>query len=266
MRIRDVLIPMMGALASTSCRHHFPETPAVPAIAKDCAECPEMVRIPGGTFRMGDETGDGNPDERPVHEVRVPAFSMSRYEISFDEWDACARAGACADIWDQDWGRSRQPLINVSWNEAQAYVRWLSRKTGRSYRLPSEAEWEYAARAGGTAQYPWGAEVVPGLAICWSHCGTDADQPAPVGSTRPNAFGLYDMHGNVWEWVEDCSNPDYGGAPRDGSAWEEGDCGSRMARGGGWRNFSSDMRSAIRFALPPNIQYTVLGLRIVRAD
>lgn len=266
MRIRAVLVCMMVALASTSCQHRSTETSEAPAVAKDCENCPEMVRIPGGRFQMGAETGDGNPDELPAHEVRVRPFSMSRYEISFDDWDACIHAGACAEIWDQDWGRGRQPLINVGWDEAQTYVRWLSSKTGKSYRLASEAEWEYAARAGSTTPYPWGEEVVPGLAICWSHCGTDADQPAPVGSTRPNAFGLYDMHGNVWEWVQDCSNPNYEGAPSDGSAWEEGDCRSRMTRGGGWRNPSSDMRSTIRSAQPSNIHFTILGLRVVRAD
>ena len=215
---------------------------------------------------MGSDEDDAHPDEQPMHEVQVSSFSMSRDEISFDEWDACTRAGACAEAWDQEWGRGHQPLVNVSWDQAQVYLRWLSRRTGRTYRLPSEAEWEYAARAGSRTPYPWGQEMQPGAAVCWSHCGTDADQPLPAGSTPPNAFGLRDMHGNVWEWVEDCANADYRGAPVEGSAWTQGDCERHMTRGGGWASFSSDLRSTIRFPLPSSIRYSTLGLRIVRVD
>lgn len=239
--------------------------PASPA--GGCTECPEMVRLPAGSFWMGDESGNGNPDEIPVHEVRVPAFWIGRHEVTFDQWDACARDGGCSpDIWDQGWGRGPVPAINVTWGEAQAYVRWLSTKTRQRYRLPTEAEWEYAARAGTDTPFPWGVDMVEGMAVCYRDCGPEADFPFPAGSAQPNPFGLYDMHGNVWEWVQDCWNDSYIGAPADGSAWERGDCEKRVARGGAWINLSLDLRSSVRSHQPWDIRFHSLGFRVARDD
>lgn len=234
---------------------------------RDCPTCPEMVPISGGAFRMGDETSRANPEERPVHLVEVPGFAMSKYEVTFAEWDACVAAGACSDeIFDQEWGRGRRPVVNVGWDEAQTYVQWLSKITHRIYRLPSEAQWEYAARAGAQTRYSWGDDMLPGRAVCYSECGEEADKSAVVGSTAPNAFGLHDLHGNVWEWVEDCWNDTYDSAPADGSARNDGDCERRVVRGGGWLNYASELRSAVRMAQPTSIHFSSLGFRVVRID
>lgn len=244
-----------------------PRGEATAASTRDCPDCPEMVRVPGGTFRMGDESGDGNPDELPVHTVKVPAFFLGKYEITFHEWDACVHAGKCDAeyVLDEGWGRGRRPLINVNWDEAQDYLRWLSKKSGKTYRLPSEAEWEYAARAGTQTPYPWGDEMAAGVGICYSECGEEAEKTAPVGSAKRNAFGLHDLHGNVWEWLQDCWNESYAGAPADGSAWVTGDCSRRVARGGGWLSLSLDLRSAVRAAHPQSIRFHTLGLRVARS-
>lgn len=234
---------------------------------RDCPTCPEMVPISGGAFRMGDETSVANPEERPVHRVDVPPFAMSQHEVTFAEWDACVAARACSDeIFDQEWGRGDRPVVNVGWDEAQVYVRWLSQTTHKNYRLPSEAQWEYAARAGAQTRYSWGDDMLPGKAVCYSQCGEDADKTSVVGNTQPNAFGLYDLHGNVWEWVQDCWNETYDSAPGDGSARTDGDCERRVVRGGGWLNYASELRSAVRMAQPTSIHFSSLGFRVVRVD
>ena len=145
------------------------------------------------------------------------------------------QAGAKGIVPDRGWGRGNRPVINVSWKDAQSYVRWLSQRTGHRYSLPSESEWEYVARAGTDTRYSWGDEIGRNRANC-DGCGSrwDDEQTAPVGSFSPNAWGVHDMHGNVWEWVEDCWNDSYVGAPSDGSAWESGECGYRVLRGGSW--------------------------------
>ena len=223
---------------------------------RDCAACPEMVVIPIGSFRMGAEHPFAQRDERPAHGVFLGhPFAVGVYEVTFAEWDACHRAGGCShNPDDQGWGRGNRPVVDVSWNDAQEYVRWLSEETGRSYRLPSEAEWEYAARAGTTTQYWWGNSFGDNRANC-DRCGSawDDRQTAPVGSFSPNSFGLHDVHGNVWERVQDCRNEyNYVGAPRDGSAWESGNCDARVVRGGGWRSTPLSMRAANRgWVTPP---------------
>ena len=201
---------------------------------RDCPECPEMVVLPAGSYRMGSR--DGNSDEEPVHEVAIGApFAAGRYEVAFAEWDACARDGGCprGDVVAKDWGwgRGRRPVVNVSWDDAKRYVQWLSRKTGKPYRLLSESEWEYAARAGTETTYSWGDGIGVNRVNC-DGCGSqwDDSRTAPVGSFEANAWGLHDMHGNVWEWVEDCWNDSYAGAPADGSAWLTGNCGRRVLR------------------------------------
>ena len=213
---------------------------------------PDMVVIPAGNFQMGclSYGNDCNDDERPVHYVRIPEhFALSKYEVTFAQWDACVVDGGCNGYRpsDEGWGRGSRPVINVSWEVAQTYVSWLSRSTGKNYRLPSESEWEYAARAGSTTQYNWGNDIGRNQANC-DGCGSlwDDNRSAPVGSFTANALGLHDMHGNVWEWVEDCWNDSYNGAPRDGAAWSSGDCALRVLRGGSWGSRPRDLRAANR--------------------
>ena len=197
------------------------------------------------------ETFDGDcyEWEFPVHEVTVQSFALSKYEVTFDDWDACVSDGGCNGYRpnDVDWGRGTRPVINVSWEDAQSFVAWLSDVTGYAYRLPTESEWEYAARAGTETKYSWGNSIGNNRANCVG-CGSRWDfwQTAPVGSFGENAFGLHDMHGNVSEWVEDCSNDGYEGAPSDGSAWLGEDCEYRVLRGGGSATFPRNLRSADR--------------------
>ena len=175
-------------------------------------------------------------------------FAVSKFELTFAEWDACVAHGDCVPhVSDSGWGRGRQPVINVSWDDAQSYVAWLSRITGKEYRLLSEAEYEYAARAGTQTAYPWGDDIGKNNANC-DGCGSQWDnkQTAPVGSFAANGFGLYDTVGNVWEWTEDCHHNNYNGAPVDGTAWTGDDCSSRVVRGGSWLYGPPDLRAAFR--------------------
>ena len=196
----------------------------------------DMVSIPGGTFRMGDLNGGGDDDERPVHSVTVPDFKLGKFEVTFTQWDACVADGGCGRYTpdDKGWGRGNRPVINVSWDDIQGFIDWLNSKTDGNFRLPTEAEWEYAARAGSTTKYSWGNSIGSNRANCNDDCGDRWNNTAPVGSFSANAWGLHDLHGNVWEWVQDCSNDSYVGAPTDGSAWTSGDCGLRVIRGGSW--------------------------------
>jgi formylglycine-generating enzyme required for sulfatase activity len=169
---------------------------------KDGSLGPEMVWIPAGSFRMGDLQGGGNKDEKPIHQVSVDRFAMGRYEVTFAEYDKFAQATGREKPSDEGWGRGNRPVINVSWHEATAYAKWLSQQTGQQYRLPTEAEWEYAARAGKTTKYWWGNQIGSNKANCSnSSCGDRLKYTAPVGSFAPNPFKLYDTAGNVWEWV-----------------------------------------------------------------
>ncbi|MEZ6030154.1 MAG: SUMF1/EgtB/PvdO family nonheme iron enzyme [Hyphomonadaceae bacterium] len=188
---------------------------------RDCASCPEMALLPGGSFTMGDIAGKGYAQEKPPHEVMIARpFAIGVYEVTFAEWDACVADGGCDGYRPSDagWGRDKRPVINVSWYDAKAYTDWLSAKTGKPYRLPSEAEWEFAARAGTSTLFWWGNEVGQGHANC-PGCGSqwDGTQTAPVGSFSPNAFGLYDTAGNALEWVEDCGSDNYNETPTDGA-------------------------------------------------
>ena len=251
---------------------------------RDCAECPEMVVVPAGEFRMGSPESEPGRDahESPMRTVTFAApFAIGRYEVTFDEWEACVAAKGCAGVTEDDgWGRGRRPVIYVNFEMATGYARWLSATTGQRYRLPSEAEWEYAARAGSTTPWFWGDD--PRQACEYGNVGDDSvrgehpDWPlhdcsdgfaktAPVGSFEPNRFGLHDTAGNVWEWVEDCYNPSYAGAPADGRAWLAGDCIRRIDRGGGWYNKPSAVRSALRYAGDdPARRNNTLGFRVVR--
>jgi formylglycine-generating enzyme required for sulfatase activity len=230
---------------------------------KDCPQCPDMVVIPPGTFTMGE---DGHTREMPRHTVTIRySFAISRFDITFDEWDACVADGGCGFYHpgDNGWGRGRRPVINVSWEDTQSYVGWLSKKTGKRYRLPSEAEWEYVARAGSTTTFWWGNDVGAGNANC-DHCGSQWDnkQTSPVASFRPNAFGVYDTAGNVTQWVEDRWNATYDGAPQDGSAWETGDPARRVMRSGSWYNNPAAQHPAFRNADAPRVRNGKIGFRI----
>jgi formylglycine-generating enzyme required for sulfatase activity len=274
---------------------------------RECKDCPEMAVIPGGEFTMGspsDEKGH-DPNEEPQHIVRIAKpFAVSKFDVTFAEWDACFSVGGCLHRpIDYGWGRDRQPVISVSWNDAKAYVAWLSKMTGKDYRLPTEAEWEYAARAGTTTAYYWGDEIGENNTNC-NGCGSElgGKQTAPVGSFAPNAFGLYDMFGNVWDWVEDCYHNNYQGAPTDGSAWggtapvgsfapprlydmfrkvwdwvedyfqnnyeraarTARACNDRVIRSGSWDDQPQDVRAADRYRYSPGVVDSHVGFRVAR--
>jgi len=224
------------------------------ADGQPCAYCPEMVVAPAGSFMMGSPPNEAgrNRDEGPQHTVAIARpYAVGKFEVTFAEWDACAANGGCPSNprpVDQGWGRGRRPVISVSWNDAKEYVGWLSRTTGKIYRLLSEAEWEYAARAGTMTRYAFGDTISKSQAQ-YSQAHHEADKTAKVGTFQPNAWGLYDMHGNVSEWVEDTYHPNYEGAPVDGSVWLGGDLSYHVVRGGSWGSYSNDFRSANRGAM-----------------
>ena len=214
---------------------------------------------------MGCVSGKNCPDyEKPVHEVRVEAFELSKYEVTFEEYDRFVAATGRRAPGDRSWGRGRRPVINVSWKDAVAYTQWLSVKTGERYRLPSEAEWEYAVRAGSTTAFTWGDDSGHNRANCHG-CRSEWDnkKTAPVGSFSPNGWGLHDMHGNVSEWVQDCWNFSYRGVSADASAWETGDCERRVLRGGSWYDPPGNLRSARR-RFSAGRRYDYLGFRVAR--
>lgn len=283
-----VAAPMWGLALALA-----PGTPAagqaVGEVFQDCDTCPVMVVLPAGSYLMGSPDSEtatsgegGRGQERPQHRVAIAEpFAVGVYEVAFTEWDACTRAGGCEGYSpnDEGWGRGWRPVINVNWHEAQSYVQWLSAETGETYRLLSEAEWEYAARAGTETRWYWGddtsvqcrfangrdqdaeAELPPARNpyLRFPDCRDGHVHTAPLGSFRPNPFGLYDMLGNVAEWTEDCwrSAPRlgpgnyapfnaYDGAPTDGSAWFDGPCDARVQRGGTWASAPEGLRSAHR--------------------
>jgi formylglycine-generating enzyme required for sulfatase activity len=282
---------------------------------KDCADCPEMVVIPAGSFMMGspDIERGRQPDGRegPVHEVRIGyPYALGKHEVTRGEFSRFAaasgykteaeRTDGCAE-WDgkawvhdasKNWRNpgfpqtDSHPVVCVSWNDAQAYLTWLNKKVpGKGFRLPSEAEWEYAARAGqGTARYPWGDDLtysricdfangmdatgkaqVPGVTWTAASCSDGHAYTAPAGSFKANAFGLYDMHGNAWEWMQDVWHENYQGVPRDGSAWVNGgDPARRVLRGGAWFDYPGFLRSVNRGHNAPGDRYGSAGMRIAR--
>jgi formylglycine-generating enzyme required for sulfatase activity len=239
---------------------------------RECAkDCPELVVLPPGEFMMGspaDEPGRQD-NEDPLHKVTISQpFAVSKFEVTFADWDACVSVGGCPRddrASDIGWGRDRRPVIFVSWDDAQKYVAWLSWMTGKTYRLLTAAEWEYAARAGTTTAYSWGDEIGRNNANC-DGCGSQWDntKTAPVGSFAPSSFGLHDMHGNVWEWVEDCNTSTYKGAPTDGSAWTTGDCSRRVIRSGSWAVGPGSLRSALQSASPAFTRLSDMGFRVAR--
>ena len=241
-------------------------------VFQDCGGCPEMVVVPAGKFTMGSPANEAGRTlyEGPQHGVTIGrSFAVGKFEVTFAEWDACVSGGGCSGYSPNDWGwgRGRQPVMNVSWDDAKAYVSWLSQRTSQQYRLLSEAEWEYVARAGTTTRYWWGNDIGRTNANC-DGCGTQSNgkKTSPVGTFAANAFGLHDVHGNVFEWVEDCRHDTYAGAPVDGTAWTAA-CSdaSRVLRGGSWNNIPAGVRSADRiWTWPGRRQGTDLGLRVAR--
>ena len=237
---------------------------------RECAkDCPEMVVMPAGEFMMGSPaTEEGRYDnEGPQHLITIAKpFAVSKFAVTFADWDACVSVGGCPHVSDSGFERGTRPVINLRWDEAQQYAAWFSKMTGRPYRLLTEAEWEYAARAGSATAYFWGDQIGQGNANC-SQCGSQWDgwQTSPVGSFKPNAFGLYDMAGNVWQWVQDCYHDDYNGAPTDGSVWIIGDCRRPVVRGGSWGNDPQYLRSASRDWFSADDRDYHIGFRLGRA-
>jgi len=235
-------------------------------VLKDGTRGPEMVIIPAGAFRMGGTQGKGDNDEQPVHQVNIEKpFALGKYPVTFAEYHRYCAQARCNKPGDQGWGRDKRPVIYVSWNDAFAYAEWLSEQTGKRYRLPSEAEWEYAVRAGTETAYWWGNEVGRNRANC-DGCGSEWDNTStsPVDAFKPNPFGLHDMVGNVWEWVEDCWHGNYEGAPTDGAPWTSGECKSRVLRGGSWNDVPRYVRSANRFRNWPAWRDFNVGFRLAQ--
>ena len=263
-------------------------TPSSGRTFRDCADCPLMRVLPTGSFLMGapDQEAGRQAAEGPQHEVTIPRpFAIGVYDVTRAQFATFARETGYASDPKCDWRSPKargqpidqtdqDPVVCVSLNDAEAYTKWLSSKAGHSYRLPSEAEWEYAARAGARTPRPWGNANARDFANYGSDqcCAAFAVAPdrwlytSPVGSLRPNAFGLYDMLGNVWQRTEDCGHENYSGAPRDGSAWVTGgDCTKRIVRGGAWFSSLDQLRSAIRAADPAEFRKNDIGFRVARS-
>jgi formylglycine-generating enzyme required for sulfatase activity/class 3 adenylate cyclase len=221
---------------------------------------PEMVTLPGGKFAMG---SNDDSSEKPIHQVEVKSFAIGKYPITVREWNECVAATACAN---KATGKDDAPVTNVSWSDTQQFTEWLSRVTSKKYRLPSEAEWEYAARGGKQTRYSWGDQFLSGMANC-NGCSEsyEAALPMKVGSFKPNPFGLYDMGGGVDQWVSDCWHKGYQGAPVDGSPWLDADCTSHVIRSGSWKNDPSYVRPASRDHYDTNVRYPTHGFRVAHS-
>jgi formylglycine-generating enzyme required for sulfatase activity len=237
-------------------------------VLRDCPNvCPEMVLLPAGSFVMGSR--DSEPgrfkNEGPRRSVTIaqPVF-VGRFEITFEQYDACVADQGCSEKPDdKGWGRGKRPVIHVNWTEARAYTRWLSRKTNKTYRLLTEAEWEYAARAGSSTRWHFG-EDENRLVDYANYAGSGVGKTQPVGLLEPNAFGLFDMHGNVWEWVQDCYADNLNGTPVDGSSREDAPCRERVMRGGSYYFSARFLRVASRLPSPPSNRISNLGFRVAR--
>ena len=232
---------------------------------KDCLTCPEMIIIPNGSFMMGSEKGKKR--ELPVTRITIKKrLAVSRYEITFAEWDAChAAAGCTTKPYDRGWGRGKRPVINILHADIAQYFEWLEKTTGHKYRLPSESEWEYAARAGSKTEFFWGNNIKLGAANC-RECGTKWSglKTAPVGQFRPNAWGLFDLHGNVLEYVTDCWSKSHENLPTDGSPLITKTCKSKVIKGGSWYYLPSVSRSSSRARNDIRVASYFIGFRAFR--
>jgi len=227
---------------------------------------PLMVVIPQGSFLMGDKTGEGKSYERPRHKVNIRyKLAVSKFPITFNDYDKFSQATGRQKADQYKWPRDLHPVINVNWEDAKAYAKWLSKQTNGHYRLPSEAEWEYIARAGSTSNYPWGDNIGINNAHC-SNCGdlSTKNQTAPIGKYPPNKWNIHGLIGNVWEMTADCWNYNYINAPTDGSAWQNGDCSRLVLRGGSWGDVSNDLRSATRLRSYAGARTVNIGFRVVK--
>ena len=314
MKLLLISVLMMVALQSVAAMQDMGSASGKSAgtVVKDCVDCPEMVVVPGGRFVMGVAPGEEEREmlfdefrnrSQPQHAVNVVSFSAGKFEVTRGQYRVFVEAtGHSSDgcfVWtggrfEKDQGKDwrnpgyaqddAHPVVCVSWDDASAYVKWLSHRTGRHYRLLTEAEWEYAARAGTTTTRYWGddgnmscayangADLTTGTQVPdtgnWvtANCIDHYAYTAPAGSYRANAFGLHDMLGNVWEWTQDCWNGNYSGAPADGSAWAAGDCFQRAVRGGSWEDGPLGLRAAYRVGSPTVIRVYIRGFRVARTD
>jgi formylglycine-generating enzyme required for sulfatase activity len=233
------------------------------SLFQDCPACPRMVRLPKGSFMMG--LGSHEPESLPAHRVEVHAFAIGQAPVTVGEWKACMAAGACKFLPRMRSAEERTPVHNLSWEDVGQYMAWLSQAAGHPYRLPSEAEWEYAARGGTTTRYWWGESVGKSLANCLD-CGgvQDAYAPLPVDARPPNPYGLSDMLGGVAQWMADCWVPNYRGAPADATPREARDCEKRVLRGGSFRSPHDEITVTYRFAYDASVRYLVNGFRVAR--
>jgi formylglycine-generating enzyme required for sulfatase activity len=243
---------------------------------RECDKCPEMVVVPAGSFIMGSPETELNRRkyEGPQHRVTfAQQFAVGKFSVTFEEWDACVADGGCNGYSpkDEGWGRGRRPVINVSWNDANAYVAWLSGKTGKIYRLLSEAEREYVARAGTRTAFWWGPTISPRQAnyngnyiYGNSPIGEYRQRTSPVDSFQSNRWSIFQVHGNVWEWTQDCWHENYAGAPGDGSPWDSGSCNYRIVRGGSWVTYPGDLRAAVRGRFSIDFRSDFQGFRVAR--
>ncbi|WP_144139879.1 SUMF1/EgtB/PvdO family nonheme iron enzyme [Paraburkholderia sp. BCC1884] len=232
--------------------------------SRDCPTCPVMIAVAAGAFSMGTNTDD--PSEKPVHRVTIASsFAIGKYPVTVEQWNACVAASACQKLTPESNTNKAAPARDLSWDDAQQYVKWLAKTTGKPYRLPTEAEWEYADRGGTTTTYWWGDQMRKGSANC-KDCGDPwhKEGPETVGSFAPNPLGLYDMNGGVWEWTADCWHNSYQGAPADGIAWDSPGCEMRVIRGGSWREAGNYMLSATRFKYSAGVRQSQDGLRVAK--
>jgi formylglycine-generating enzyme required for sulfatase activity len=230
----------------------------------DCPACPPLISIPAGSFTMGSNSSDAS--ERPAHRVTVATpFAIGKYEVTVAQWNACADANICPRLSPASNPSPALPVRDVSWDDAQVYVKWLATTSAKPYRLPTEAEWEYAARAGTSTRYWWGEQMAVGKADC-KDCGPPwrADTPGKAGSFAANPWGLYDMNGSVWEWVSDCWHNSFKDAPADARSWDTPDCTVRVIRGGSWRQGAPYMMSSSRFKYDASVRHAENGFRVAR--
>jgi len=261
------LLLLAVALTVASCGPPTPPAAPVLDVNNDnptaVSKTIEMIPLPGGRFVMGAAPGTGFLNGYPRHEVAIRPFSIGKYEITFAQYDAFARATGRALPADEGWGRGQRPVIHVSWADAVAFTEWLNSGSGRRFRLPSEAEWEYAARGGTTGLYWWGDKAETDLVNAAGDDGKDRwEDTAPVGQFPANPFGLHDVLGNVFEMVADCRYPTYAGAPADGSAWTGPDCDSRVARGGFFGSSAQELPVAARAAVGEQFDSAGVGFRL----
>jgi formylglycine-generating enzyme required for sulfatase activity len=255
------------AAAPDAARAAAPQTQ--PALRKagtdiqDCPACPVLAAVPAGSFTMGNNSSD--PSEKPTRRLTMDKpFAIGRTEVTVQQWNACVEAGACPRVVDAQ-RAPNLPVGDISWDDAQIYVQWLTKVSGKPYRLPTEAEWEYAARGGTASRYWWGEDMKRGAASC-KECGEPWQEaaPAPAGSFTANGYGLHDMSGSLWEWVQDCWHSSYKNAPADARAWEEAFCRQRVIRGGSWRDGASYMPASTRFKYDASVRHSQNGFRVAR--